>query len=358
MLPHDPSGYQAMNRRRFLKFAGLGSVVVGSALSGYEFDRWQTSRATASVSTTTITETSTWTVTSSQTVTAGTLEVEVFADWHGDGAKQADEPLIKDAVLELTGVDGKQTIRADHDGRYKIGNAVVGGKYHLSFADEFVSKSTFRFISFSNTVFKLIGEGYDFVLGPTEAQISVGLVVGPLTLPLRKGTRIVDIGYHDDNYCQWNPSSNACARDWKGGKQTYDGHKGTDYGIARGTPILAAAPGEVTIAQYEEGTDLDPNILINHGRHYGSYLLTAYCHMSRVDVKVDQKVKRGDQIGLSGPSTSVSSPGPHLHFNLNLASDLVHWDGRTHKDPYRAIWDSNAVCYWTKDNDPQYAILD
>jgi murein DD-endopeptidase MepM/ murein hydrolase activator NlpD len=169
---------------------------------------------------------------------------------------------------------------------------------------------------------------------------------------------MADIGYHDDNYCPYNPSSNACAKDWKGGKQTYDGHKGTDYGVARGTAILAAAPGEVIIAQYEEGKDLDPSILINHGRHYGSYVLTAYAHMSRVDVKAGQKVKRGDQIGLSGPSASISSPGPHLHFQLNLASDLVHWDGRFHKDPYRAIWDSNAVCYWTKDNDPQYAIPD
>ena len=350
-----------MNRRRFLKYAAAGVAMVGSGLAGYEFDRWQTSLATPSVLTTTITETamgptSTRTVTGTQTVTAGSLQLEVFADWHGDGAKQNDEPLIKDAILELSGVDGKQTIRADHDGKYRISNAVVGGSYHLSFADEFVSKSSFRFISPSNSVSKPISEGYDFVPGPTEGQISLGLAVGPLTLPFRKGTKIGDIGYHDDNYCAYNPSSNACAKDWKGGKQTYDGHKGTDYGIPRGTPILAAAPGEVTIAQYEEGKDLDPNILISHGRHYGSYVLTAYAHMSRVDVKVGQKVKRGDQIGLSGPSVSLSSPGPHLHFQLNLASDLVHWDGRFHKEPYRAIWDSKAVCYWTKDNDPQYAI--
>jgi murein DD-endopeptidase MepM/ murein hydrolase activator NlpD len=350
-----------MNRRSFLRYATVGAAVAGAGLAGYEFDRWQNSLGAPSVSTTTITETimgptSTRTVTNTQTVTAGSLELELFADWHGDGAKQDDEPLIKDAILELSGLDGKQTIRPDHDGKYRTRDVVLGGGYHLSFADEFVSKNSFRFISLSNAVFKPISEGYDFVLDLAEAQISLGLVVGPLTFPFRKDTRIGDIGYHDDNYCVYNPSSNACAKDWKGGKQAYDGHKGTDYEIARGTPVLAAAPGEIVIAQYEEGKDLDPNILINHGRHYESYLLTVYCHMSRVDVTVGQKVKRGDQIGLSGPSASVSSPGPHLHFQLNLASDLLHWDGRFHKDPYRAIWDSNAVCYWTKDNDPQYAI--
>ena len=43
------------------------------------------------------------TLTSTQTVTAGMLELELFADWHGDGAKQKDEPAIKDAILELSG---------------------------------------------------------------------------------------------------------------------------------------------------------------------------------------------------------------------------------------------------------------
>jgi hypothetical protein len=30
------------------------------------------------------------------------LELELYADWHGDGAKQNDEPSIKDAILELS----------------------------------------------------------------------------------------------------------------------------------------------------------------------------------------------------------------------------------------------------------------
>jgi hypothetical protein len=117
--------------------------------------------------------TSTRTVTGTQTVTAGSLELEAFADWHGDGAKHNDEPLIKDAILEVSGVDGKQTIRADHDGKYRISNAVLGGSYHLSFVDEFVSKSSFRFISPSDTIFKPISEGYDFVLDPTEAHTEI-----------------------------------------------------------------------------------------------------------------------------------------------------------------------------------------
>lgn len=30
-----------MDRRRFLKYAAVGAAVLGSALAGYEFDRWQ-----------------------------------------------------------------------------------------------------------------------------------------------------------------------------------------------------------------------------------------------------------------------------------------------------------------------------
>lgn len=91
-------------------------------------------------------------------------------------------------------------------------------------------------------------------------------------------------------------------------------HSGLDIAVPVGTPIEAAAPGYVAWAQT--------------GRQYGNYVMiihangfaTLYAHMSRLDVKVDQYVARGDIIGLSGgaagaPGSGLST-GPHVHFEL------------------------------------------
>lgn len=91
-------------------------------------------------------------------------------------------------------------------------------------------------------------------------------------------------------------------------------HSGMDIAVPQGTPIQAAAPGIVAWAK--------------EGRQYGNYVMiihangiaTLYAHMSRLDVKADQYVERGQVIGLSGgragsPGAGFST-GPHLHFEV------------------------------------------
>jgi len=270
---------------------------------------------------------------------------KVFFDYNGNGKQDRGEPDIPNVVVAL---NGENVTATNSTGWYVIEEVPRG----MNTIRPFPTKN-FRYMCESASEFRPVEEPYR-VLVLDDARKDIGLMEGFLTMPFVKGTGIRAVSYHDDNYCEWNPSSNSRAKDWMGGQQTYEGHKGTDYGIERGTQILAAAPGEVMIAQYEEGKDLDPNVLLYHGWHNGNHCFTAYAHMSRVDVKVGQRVRRGDQIGLSGPSQSVPSPGPHLHFQLNLAPSIKGWDGRFHRDPYRAIWDPTAVSYWTKDNDPQY----
>ncbi|MEE3776049.1 M23 family metallopeptidase [Campylobacter sp. CX2-4080-23] len=85
-------------------------------------------------------------------------------------------------------------------------------------------------------------------------------------------------------------------------------HGGVDYRAAIGQSVISANDGIVRIAKdrYYAGK----SVVIDHGG--GIY--TQYYHLDRIDVKVGQKVLKGDKIGLSGATGRVS--GPHLHFGV------------------------------------------
>lgn len=85
-------------------------------------------------------------------------------------------------------------------------------------------------------------------------------------------------------------------------------HSGTDFRAFIGTPIKASNTGVVKIAKnrYYAGN----SVVIDHG--FGIY--TQYYHLSKLNVKEGQIVKKGELIGLSGASGRVN--GPHLHFGV------------------------------------------
>lgn len=96
------------------------------------------------------------------------------------------------------------------------------------------------------------------------------------------------------------------ARVFNGTLKSY--HGGTDFRAAVGSSVIAANDGVVVIAKdryYAGGS-----VVIDHGE--GIY--TQYYHLSSLNVKVGQVVKKGDIIALSGASGRVS--GPHLHFGV------------------------------------------
>lgn len=90
------------------------------------------------------------------------------------------------------------------------------------------------------------------------------------------------------------------------GASTY--HRAIDWGTPTGTPVYASSGGTVTragwIGSYGNA------IYIKHpdGRE------TRYAHLSKILVKVGQKVKQGDKIALSGNTGRTT--GPHLHFEM------------------------------------------
>lgn len=85
-------------------------------------------------------------------------------------------------------------------------------------------------------------------------------------------------------------------------------HKGIDIAGAYGTPIKAADGGKVVHAGWYAG--LGKMVKIDHGNGY----VTVYGHMSSFNVKVGQKVGKGDQIGKMG--NTGRSTGTHLHFEV------------------------------------------
>jgi murein DD-endopeptidase MepM/ murein hydrolase activator NlpD len=85
-------------------------------------------------------------------------------------------------------------------------------------------------------------------------------------------------------------------------------HAGTDLGAPMGTPVLAAARGQVETANWLGGYGLA--VILNHQ----SAEQTLYGHMSEIFVQPGQWVEAGTMIGRVG-STGAST-GPHLHFEV------------------------------------------
>ncbi|MEM1216385.1 MAG: peptidoglycan DD-metalloendopeptidase family protein, partial [Bacteroidota bacterium] len=85
-------------------------------------------------------------------------------------------------------------------------------------------------------------------------------------------------------------------------------HNGIDFTAATGTPIVATGNGRVKRTGRAGG--YGKLVVIDHGYGYETY----YAHMSKIDVRVGQKVERGEQIGRVG--NTGTSTGPHCHYEV------------------------------------------
>ena len=92
-------------------------------------------------------------------------------------------------------------------------------------------------------------------------------------------------------------------------------HKGIDIGASKGSDIVAAAPGKVTVSRYSSSAGY--YITLDHG----GGLYTVYMHCSKLLVDVGDTVSAGTVIAKVG-STGIST-GPHLHFGVSLNGTYV-----------------------------------
>jgi len=130
--------------------------------------------------------------------------------------------------------------------------------------------------------------------------------------------------------------------DFSCGTQTYDTHKGTDFAVAdatimaRGIPVLAAAPGRVLRARdgvaddrvdsneerqslEQRGIECGNGLVIDHGDGWE----TQYCHLRNGSLAVEPgtEVERGTVLGLVGMSGLASFP--HVHMSVRHEGQVV-----------------------------------
>lgn len=104
-------------------------------------------------------------------------------------------------------------------------------------------------------------------------------------------------------------------------------HLGVDLDAAEGTPVYVMNDGVVRLA--EEFVNYGKTIVVDHGVGIFSF----YLHLSHFNVKVGDRVARGETIARSG--NTGYSIGPHLHFSIRIRNASV--------DPLRFIEAANAA---------------
>jgi murein DD-endopeptidase MepM/ murein hydrolase activator NlpD len=87
---------------------------------------------------------------------------------------------------------------------------------------------------------------------------------------------------------------------------------GVDIRAAQGTPVKAAAPGEVVYAG-NQVPGFGNLVLIKHADGW----VTAYAHLDSVDVQMKQQVTQGQSVGTVGNSGGAAEP--ELHFEVRYA---------------------------------------
>ncbi|MFC1905408.1 M23 family metallopeptidase [Chloroflexota bacterium] len=264
------------------------------------------------------------------------IEGVAFHDYNGNGTKEYSEPVLPAMNLEFFNKETNQRFKIQTDDHGAYSYQLPTNKYQLILDTNVTgyNDQPFRYLYASSKEVKNIDE-LIYITINKKTTYNLALMQGFLTLPFS----IVTDSYISTIFFDADRRYNF-ARDWEGNQETYDQHSGIDYRIPIGTPVIAAAPGQVLSSKYDPESG---NITaIVHG-----FFITQYGHLNKIIVRAGDKVERGQQIGLSGASGKWVGKLPHLHFDL---SEMT----LPRIDIYRDITNPSSLSYWTVDNKPQY----
>jgi murein DD-endopeptidase MepM/ murein hydrolase activator NlpD len=93
-------------------------------------------------------------------------------------------------------------------------------------------------------------------------------------------------------------------------------HEGIDFTAPVGTDIYATGDGKVVNIEFSR-RGYGNLVEIDHGFGYR----TVYAHLSKMNVKMGQKVSRGEVIGFVG--NTGKSTAPHLHYEVRKNGKAV-----------------------------------
>jgi murein DD-endopeptidase MepM/ murein hydrolase activator NlpD len=109
--------------------------------------------------------------------------------------------------------------------------------------------------------------------------------------------------------------------------QTWRRHLGVDYAAPTGTAVRSVGDGVVEFAGRQNG--YGNVVTLRHANDR----TTLYAHLSRIDVRLGQRVEQGQRIGAVGATGWAT--GPHLHFEFKVRGQ--------HQDPLKVAKASEAV---------------
>lgn len=184
-------------------------------------------------------------------------------------------------------------------------------------------------------------KGDGFAAGPT----TLGFARPDLSLPAYAGL-VPDDGlapiYHFYDRTEGGLDfggriTRATARDFRGGRLTYDQHDGTDFVCPPGMAAVAAAPG-VLVAVRDRFLRGGLTACVDHGG-----VVTQYTHLAKVTAEIGQPLARGDVVGWSGHAGLDMVLGfpwvpPHIHFMAWVLGQPVDPFLRDDEDEHAAAW--------------------
>ena len=202
---------------------------------------------------------------------------EIFAE-----LEQAVEMSVKplDDMLKQVGVDSERLLATVREGYEGTGGPLTPMGYS-SRGNAAITESEAR----ATEVMVSLGKVKDYKIAVSKL---------PLAMPVKSAFRFTS-GFGP----RW-------------GRQ----HQGLDLAGPVGTPIFSTADGVVTYAGWQRGY----GNLIKIQHELGTE--TRYGHLSKIRVKVGQKVSRNSLIGDMG--NTGRSTGPHLHYEVRVDGKAVN----------------------------------